>query len=104
MFFVLLGTGKFFKPLFSVIFVKMEAKIKKCKDCGKEFEQKAKSRYPRKYCDKCSAQRKKEWESVHLITADDCEEEWTIFAFDLTFLRKVTSFHKVSFSKKQWGI
>jgi len=53
----------------------MEPKIKKCKDCGTEFEQKVKSRYPRKYCDKCSAQRKKEWESVHLITADDCEDE-----------------------------
>ena len=53
----------------------MEPKIKKCKDCGKEFEAPEKSRYPRKYCDKCSAKRKKEWESVHLITVEDCEDE-----------------------------
>ena len=52
----------------------MEAKIKKCKDCGKEFEQKSNSRYPRKYCDKCSAERKKAYEDIHLISADECEE------------------------------
>jgi|TARA_B100001971_G_C18127212_1_gene502714 predicted amidophosphoribosyltransferase len=45
-----------------------------CKDCGKEFEQNKNSRYPRKYCDKCSAQRKKEYENIHLISAEDCEE------------------------------
>lgn len=48
--------------------------IKNCKDCGKEFEQVKTSRYPRKYCEKCSKQRKKEYESIHLISADDCEE------------------------------
>ena len=48
---------------------------KKCKDCGKVFETKKKSRYPRKYCDKCSAQRKKDYEKIYLITAKDCEEE-----------------------------
>jgi len=47
---------------------------RKCRDCGKEFEDKSKKRYPRKYCDKCSAQRKKDYENIHLITADDCEE------------------------------
>lgn len=47
---------------------------KNCKDCGKEFESKLNSRYPRKYCDKCSAQRKKDYEKIHLITADECEE------------------------------
>jgi hypothetical protein len=45
-----------------------------CKDCGKTFEQKKPSRYPRKYCDKCSAQRKKDYEKIHLITADECED------------------------------
>ena len=50
--------------------------IKKiCKDCGKEFEAKtSSSRYPRKYCDKCSKQRKKDYEKIHLITFDECEE------------------------------
>ena len=52
----------------------MEAKIKKCKDCGKEFEQTSNSRYPRKYCDKCSKQRKKDYEEIYKITADECEE------------------------------
>jgi len=47
---------------------------KACKDCGKEFEQKPSSRYPRKYCDKCSAERKKAYEDIHMITADECEE------------------------------
>lgn len=51
---------------------------KKCKDCGKVFETKKKSRYPRKYCDKCSAQRKKDYEKIYLITAKDCEEEWVL--------------------------
>ena len=46
----------------------------KCKDCGKEFIVKVKSRYPRKYCDKCGAQRKKDYENIDQITIDDCEE------------------------------
>jgi hypothetical protein len=46
---------------------------KTCKDCGKEFEY-VQSRYPRKYCDKCSAERKKEYQNIHLITAEDCED------------------------------
>ncbi len=53
----------------------MEPIIKKCKDCSKEFEQKAKSRYPRKYCDKCSAQRKKDYENIYMVTADECDDE-----------------------------
>ena len=52
----------------------MDEQEKKCKDCGKMFIQKAKSRYPRKYCDKCSAERKKEYENIHLISAEDCDE------------------------------
>lgn len=50
---------------------------KVCKDCKKEFELKSpsNSRYPRKYCDKCSAERKKAFEDIHLVSADDCEEE-----------------------------
>ena len=45
-----------------------------CKDCKKEFEAPLNSRYPRKYCDKCSAERKKAYEDIHMITADECEE------------------------------
>ena len=47
---------------------------KTCKDCKKEFEYKKTARYPRKYCDKCSAERKKEYENIHNITVNDCEE------------------------------
>jgi len=50
----------------------MEKKIK-CKDCGKEVVVKI-SRYPRKYCDKCSAQRKKDYENIHLVEFEDCED------------------------------
>jgi len=47
---------------------------KNCKDCGKEFEVSPNARYPRKYCDKCSAQRKKDYENISEITIDECEE------------------------------
>ena len=43
----------------------VEKKIK-CKDCGKEFVVNTNSRYIRKYCDKCSKQRKKDYEKVGL--------------------------------------
>lgn len=59
-----------------VIYVDAKPKPKKviCKDCGKEFEQKVRSRYPRKYCDKCSAKRKKDYENLWKVTADECED------------------------------
>ncbi len=47
---------------------------KKCKDCGKEFETEKNSRYLRKYCDKCSKERKKAYEKIYMVTADECEE------------------------------
>ncbi len=46
-----------------------------CRDCKKEFETKASARYPRKYCDKCSKERKKAYESIHLVKIEDCEDE-----------------------------
>jgi hypothetical protein len=46
----------------------------KCKECGKEFETNPKWRYPRKFCDKCSEQRKKDYQNLYLLTADDCED------------------------------
>ncbi|MBC8435077.1 hypothetical protein H8D91_01095 [archaeon] len=59
-----------------VIYVNPTPKIKKviCKDCGKEFEQKATARFARKYCDKCSAKRKKDYENLWKVTADECED------------------------------
>jgi len=46
---------------------------KKCKDCGKMFEAPERSRYPRKYCDKCSKERKKAYEKIDEIKFEDCE-------------------------------
>lgn len=48
---------------------------KKCKDCGKGFDVNPNARFPRKYCEKCGLQRKKDYENIHLIEADDCEDE-----------------------------
>lgn len=52
----------------------MEKKKIKCKECGKSFETNPRARYRRKFCDKCSKQRKKEYENIHLLTADQCED------------------------------
>ena len=49
--------------------------LKNCKECGKEFNHPDNSKYKRLYCNKCSTQRKKDYQNVHLITADECEEE-----------------------------
>jgi len=46
-----------------------------CKDCKKEFVQVGYSRYPRKYCDKCSKARKKAYEKIYLVSASDCEDD-----------------------------
>lgn len=46
----------------------------KCKDCGKIFEQKATARFQRKYCDACSKKRKKDYENLWKVTADECED------------------------------
>ena len=53
----------------------VEEKIKKCKDCNKEFKQTKKARYERKYCPECSKQRKKDYENLYLVNAEDCEDE-----------------------------
>jgi len=49
--------------------------IKTCRDCKKEFEAKSNSRYPRKYCDKCSKERKEAYEDIHNVRVGDCEDE-----------------------------
>lgn len=46
-----------------------------CKECGKEFKPQKGSKYKRTYCNKCSKQRKKDYQNIHLVTADECEEE-----------------------------
>jgi len=49
-------------------------KSKECGECGRKFKPPEDSKYSRKYCDKCSKQRKKDYENIHLITAEECEE------------------------------
>ncbi len=49
-------------------------KIKKCKQCGKEFEQPPKARFERKFCKKCSEERKKDYENLWKVTAEECED------------------------------
>ena len=52
----------------------MKEQKQKCKDCNKEFKQKSTSRFPRKYCEKCSAQRKKEYQYfIDLLFYNNCE-------------------------------
>lgn len=48
-------------------------KEKKCGDCGKIFKYKPhpNPKYQRKYCDKCSKERKKAWNNRHLMKFED---------------------------------
>jgi len=50
-------------------------KIKKCPDCGAEFEMDTLARYKRKYCKKCSKKRKKEWDNQWKVKFEDLEDE-----------------------------
>lgn len=49
--------------------------MQKCKDCGKEFEVKARARFPRKYCDKCSKARKKMWDNQWKVKFEDLPDD-----------------------------
>jgi uncharacterized OB-fold protein len=51
----------------------MEKEIK-CKDCGTEFMTSVNARYPRKYCDKCSLERKEAYAKIGEIKFEDCED------------------------------
>jgi len=51
----------------------MELKV--CEECSRKFKPPEKSKYKRKYCNKCSKKRKKDYQNIHLITVDECEEE-----------------------------
>jgi len=55
--------------------IEKKPKKTKCKDCGKEFEVKSSGRYRRKYCKKCSKKRKKDYENLWKVKAEDCEDE-----------------------------
>lgn len=50
-------------------------KMKKCADCKVEFEVNPNARFPRKYCNECSAKRKKMWDNQWKIKFEDCDEE-----------------------------
>jgi len=52
----------------------MVMKTKTCRDCKKEFEQDSHARFQRKYCVKCSAERKKAYENIHEVSIEDCED------------------------------
>ena len=47
---------------------------KTCKDCKKEFEVKANSRFTRKYCDDCSKKRKKDYDNLYSVKFEECED------------------------------
>jgi len=46
-----------------------------CKECGEKFETIPNSKYVRKYCDKCSLERKKDYQNIDRIKFEDCEDE-----------------------------
>ena len=52
----------------------MVEKTIKCGDCGTEFTFTVHPKYMRKYCDKCSKERKKAWENRHEMKFEDGED------------------------------
>lgn len=42
-----------------------------CQECKKEFTYNYNPRYKRKFCPKCSEERKKAWENRHLLKFED---------------------------------
>ncbi len=46
----------------------------RCKDCNKTFEVNPNARYPRKYCDTCSKERKEAYAKIGEIKFEDCED------------------------------
>ncbi len=49
-------------------------KKKICPDCKKEFSFDTLARFLRKYCPKCSAERKKAYAHIGDIKIEDCED------------------------------
>ncbi|MEK6914234.1 MAG: hypothetical protein AABW83_01145 [Nanoarchaeota archaeon] len=50
-------------------------KIIKCEECGENFETMPHPKFIRKYCDKCSLERKKAYEDIDKIKFEDCDDE-----------------------------
>jgi predicted amidophosphoribosyltransferase len=48
---------------------------KTCPDCEKEFEFIQSGRYKRKYCDKCSKERKKAWDNQWKLKIEDFDDD-----------------------------
>jgi hypothetical protein len=49
-------------------------KKKTCPDCKKEFDFDTLARFPRKYCKKCSAERKEAYAHIADIKIEDCKD------------------------------
>ncbi len=60
---------------FPKLIMETKPKIIKCKDCGKDFEIIKKTRYIRKYCDKCSIKRKKDYENLFTVKFEECDDD-----------------------------
>lgn len=52
----------------------MKKKIK-CFECKKEIEVETSSRYRRKYCEECSAKRKKMWDEQWKVKYEDLPDD-----------------------------
>ncbi len=46
-----------------------------CRDCGKEFEFEKTQRYDRKFCNKCSKKRKKEYDNLYSVKFEDLDDD-----------------------------
>lgn len=49
-------------------------KTKICRDCKCEFKQDSNERFQKKYCDKCSKERKVAYANIHEISIEDCDD------------------------------
>ena len=49
-------------------------KTKVCRDCKKEFQQDSLARFQKKYCDKCSKERKAAYANIHEVSIEDCDD------------------------------
>jgi len=56
-------------------YIVMVLKKMNCRDCGKEFQFEKTNKYDRKFCDKCSKKRKKEYENLYSVKFEDLEDE-----------------------------
>jgi len=49
--------------------------MKKCLQCGTEFELNPRARFVRKYCEKCSKERKKLWDNQWKVKFEDLPDD-----------------------------